>query len=1204
MLRVLQINLQHKKAATAAFCRTFEAGGFDVALIQEPWTSGNRVMGLGNIGGKLIHNSNSENVRSCIIVKNNINAIKMTNFCHRDIAAIRLEYREAGNTKELIITSVYLPYDSPNPPPSAELERLVEYCGLNNLQILIGADANAHHTAWNSSDINQRGEYLLDFIISNNLEILNRGTKPTFQTRNRQERIDVSLASFGISSQICNWRVDDEPSLSDHKYIQMEIKRIDKPERVYRNPRNTNWEKYRQDLSLNLTNIKTVTKTITDIEEVCLQLQEAIQTSYHENCAETRQTTSKQKWWNANLEKLRKNTRKLFNKAKKTGNWEAYQQTLTEYNKEIRKAKIESWKKFCSEVENTSDSARIQKILAKGPTEPTGTIEKPDGNFTRNGEETLGLLLQTHFPDSSEVTHDSSSPSSCSAFRYGAKKENWELAKKVVTFDGIKWAIGSFDSFKSPGPDGIIPALLQEAVDLIAPHLCRLCRASLATGYIPGPWREVKAVFIPKPGRDPSQARSYRPISLSSFMLKVTEKLVEKHIRETSLKQRPLHLNQHAFQPGKSCESALHQLVTRVENSLENKEIALVAFLDIEGAFDHTSFNSIVRAAGQHMIDDTICRWIKSMLKHRTINSTIAETSKKVTATKGCPQGGVLSPLLWNLVVDELLRNLNERGYLTLGYADDIVVIIRGGFTRTVSNLMQDALEIIEEWCTREQLRVNPSKTKLIPFTRRRNLEDLLPPSLFQTTLEFGREAKFLGVILDTKLTWNQHIQKITTKSKMTLMSLKRAIGKSWGLKPSVVHWIYTTVVRPMITYGALVWWPKTNQRQANLELAKIQRLACLCITGAQKSTPTASMETILNLPPIDLIVKAEARIGAYRLQLNGNWKPKPNGHAAITKMISNPTLTMGSDYMMPKKSLEKPFDIEIIPVGNTGVTPKQEIVWYTDGSKTETGTGAGIYGQTPRCNISQPLGEYTTVFQAEIYAIDCCLRENLRRGYTGKNILICSDSQASIKALNSWVIKSKLVWECLENLKNLSVSNKVTLKWVPGHKGIEGNEKADALAREGSATSFTGPEPATGTTKSSVRTKINQWVYRQHQTHWQTLPKLRHSKLMVQQPSRKLTVEILQLNRNQIRLITGLITGHCSLRKHLHTMGILQEEPRCRLCDEAEETATHIIFECEALRWWRYRQIGPEDPFSKLTKNHTVKRLLNLIKVTKLFTD
>jgi hypothetical protein len=235
-------------------------------------------------------------------------------------------------------------------------------------------------------------------------------------------------------------------------------------------------------------------------------------------------------------------------------------------------------------------------------------------------------------------------------------RANRNLAKHVINQSRIRWALGMLKPFKVAGTDEILPALFQQGEELIVPHLCRIYRACLAYGFIPTAWRQVKVTFIQKPGKlDYTEAKAYCPTSLSSFLLKTMEKLVESYIRDDSLRKYPLHHNQHSYQTGKFTETALHNVVTCIENAFEHRDIALGAFIDIEGAFDRTSFDIIKQAAEKHGIDPTICRWICAMLESRNIKATLSGETLGAAAVRGCPQGGVLSPLLWSLVVDDLL---------------------------------------------------------------------------------------------------------------------------------------------------------------------------------------------------------------------------------------------------------------------------------------------------------------------------------------------------------------------------------------------------------------------------------------------------------------------------------------------------------------------------------------------------------------------
>jgi hypothetical protein len=146
-----------------------------------------------------------------------------------------------------VICSAYLPYDSENPPPTKELEDLVHYCKEANLYLIIGCDSNAHHSAWGSTNCNDRGEALVEFLGASNLDILNWGNEPTFCNGHRLEVIDITLGSFGLLESIMSWEVFSEPSLSDHRHILFTLWGS-APVRLIRNPRGTNWGFFREDL--------------------------------------------------------------------------------------------------------------------------------------------------------------------------------------------------------------------------------------------------------------------------------------------------------------------------------------------------------------------------------------------------------------------------------------------------------------------------------------------------------------------------------------------------------------------------------------------------------------------------------------------------------------------------------------------------------------------------------------------------------------------------------------------------------------------------------------------------------------------------------------------------------------------------------------------------------------------------------------------
>ena len=131
---------------------------------------------------------------------------------------------------------------------------------------------------------------------------------------------------------------------------------------------------------------------------------------------------------------------------------------------------------------------------------------------------------------------------------------------------------------------------------------------------------------------------------------------------------------------------------------------------------------------------------------------------------------------------------------------------------------------------------------------------------------------KYLGVHLDSKLNWKIHVDAQYQKAITSFYQVRRVTGKTWGLSPKVIRWIYTAIVRPMVAYGAAVWWPRVDQKTVSIQLDRVQRL--VCITGAVRTTPTSALEIIVDLTPLTLYIKQEAMLACYRLKTNFQWSP------------------------------------------------------------------------------------------------------------------------------------------------------------------------------------------------------------------------------------------------------------------------------------------------------------------------------------------
>ena len=228
-----------------------------------------------------------------------------------------------------------------------------------------------------------------------------------------------------------------------------------------------------------------------------------------------------------------------------------------------------------------------------------------------------------------------------------------ELNNSFITERAVYLAINSFGPDKTGGPDCYKPRVLQHFVEnkVALKRLTKLFQSMLELGYTPQNWCKAKVIFLQKPGKkDYSEAKSFRPISLLTFLFKAVERVVLWEIQNTALKRFPISKNQHAFRKGYSCQTAISDLVDCLEANVLRNKISLAVFIDISGAFDNAKYSSIKTAMIKRGISPKIVKWYCQFIKQRTAYTELKGITSSVKVSRVCPKGGILSPIIWNLI--------------------------------------------------------------------------------------------------------------------------------------------------------------------------------------------------------------------------------------------------------------------------------------------------------------------------------------------------------------------------------------------------------------------------------------------------------------------------------------------------------------------------------------------------------------------------
>lgn len=753
-----------------------------------------------------------------IIVKKSVNHILIQNLnTNLELLGIKI----TGNIH------IFVLYINPN--------YTITHKNLNDIfdgrnKALIAGDLNARHVTWKNHINNTNGTNIYNYYLTNNINI-HHSEQPTHYPPNGATPTYIDIVLNKNVNEMTELETDSALS-SDHNPIKFQIKTKrtdDEPDTTTRKSfKHTNWTKFREDLDRHIK-INNKIDTTEQLEEEVIKLTQNLQKTIDRHTKDIKLGTLK-------IELPDNITKQIKQKNETRKEWQRTRnpQTKTLLNQQTRQIKdalTELYNQnFSNKLQQTNNN--IQKLwkltkMIKRPTQTIPTLQQNGQEYMTNKEKSNILAvnyakIQSNdaFSQIEQQINDAIAPT----IQRTHDITSDELESLLTNPTEVKNLIRRLPNNKAPGPDDIPNLVLKNLTKKTIVQLTYIINATLKLQYFPNYWKNAVVIPIHKKDKNKNDPLSYRPISLLNTMAKLTEKIIHRRLTDYNETKDIIKKEQFGFRRGHSTEMQLIRIITDTIQNFNREKLTVMTLLDVQKAFDTVWINGLIYKMIKLQIPKHLTRLIYSYLTDRTIQVKIKnDISDKQKTKAGVPQGSILGPTLFNYFVNDIPTF--EKTKIAM-YADDTATYAHSYYAQAATLQNQIHINKIQKYCDEWKIKLNADKTETITFTRKfTNTRSIQRLKVADKTIEPTKTVKYLGVWLDSALKFHVHTQKVISKFNASLRTFYPLLNKNSKLNQFNKKLIYTSIIRPLITYAAPIL-AMTSRTQKT----KLQRLQNKCL--------------------------------------------------------------------------------------------------------------------------------------------------------------------------------------------------------------------------------------------------------------------------------------------------------------------------------------------------------------------------------------